>query len=382
MTAQTKNHSPHRLQHVDVLRGLAMLGVIWLHAQASLPGLVIYSPEWRWMFAILDQMLRFCVPVFVACSGYALAYKYAQYPFESGKFWQKRTWPLIPVYLTWSVGLIIVLQLVPDWSQAAWSWTLPNLWRVIWAGGGDYHLYFIPLLLQLYIWFWAKEQFKIPASWWIGASALLQIATFWVIAHNLLPASWSFFQSDQGQYWWFGSWAWYLALGWWLGNFAATNQTGVDAEKRRKYKIAIIITSMIAAFDAWWQIRSGIDPIDALKFTRWPIFLYATSWILYGLSAPASAIPQSKNALHARLSQGIAWIGHHSLIIFLGHTVALRILFGLLEGSITVGHAVIGVLGLGMLWLATQAWENPSRSLGYWRRITKYVRANSLLQQR
>jgi peptidoglycan/LPS O-acetylase OafA/YrhL len=381
MTAKTTSAS-HRLLHVDVLRGLAMLGVIWLHAQASLPGLIVYSPEWRWIFAILDQILRFCVPVFIACSGYALAHKYAHHAFSSSTFWRKRAWPLLPVYLTWSFGLIVLLQLVPAWSQAAWSWTLPNIWRVVWSGAADYHLYFIPLLLQLYVWFWAKEAFKIPAAWWIGASALLQIFIFWLIAYDLVPSSWSFFQSDQGQYWWFGSWAWYLSLGWWLGNFAATHQDGIDAEKRRKYKIAILITGAMACLDAGWQIRSGIDPIDALKFTRWPVFLYATSWILYGLSAPVSTVQQPGHILLARTRHAVAWIGHHSLIIFLGHTVALRILFGWFEHTLTITQAITAITGLGILWQATQTWEHPLRSLGYWRRLTKHVRSNSLLQQR
>ena len=68
MTVQEHNE----MAATNQLKGLAILAVVVLHILSNIPGKYITTPQiLPWVLAI-DQIARFCVPIFVAISGYGL----------------------------------------------------------------------------------------------------------------------------------------------------------------------------------------------------------------------------------------------------------------------------------------------------------------------
>jgi peptidoglycan/LPS O-acetylase OafA/YrhL len=80
-----------------------------------------------------------------------------------------------------------------------------------------------------------------------------------------------------------------------------------------------IITFLALSFYSWQQITNGIDPLPALKFTRLIVIPFA-------LTMSATLLTwkyQSTNFFY----RFIALLGKHSYLIFLAHTIALRIIY-------------------------------------------------------
>jgi surface polysaccharide O-acyltransferase-like enzyme len=58
------------------LKGLAIGAVVLIHTVNMLIGHALPNSQFWNVLVVFDQILRFCVPLFVALSGYALASKY------------------------------------------------------------------------------------------------------------------------------------------------------------------------------------------------------------------------------------------------------------------------------------------------------------------
>ncbi len=309
------------MKQSTIIKGVAILAVVLIHTLASLPGIIFYEFPQAFGYIFLDQLCRLSVPVFLGISGYGLTKKYGNIlhsitPKNYLDFFKKRVLKLVPMYLLWSIGLWALFLYITPWYATA---TPTPLWQVIFLGRGDYHLYFIPLILQLYLLFpfllLAVKRWK-----WVvlGLSIAIQASSFLFFQWQSSLASTPFFVTDLQQYSMFTSWISYFVFGIVL---ASSNLI-----KMRTAKIVMSLLFLASIFvltlHAGLAIQNGVDPLHALKFTRLLIIPYGLSALFVGVAFEWEHILKK---IH--ISSVLQTIGTNSFLLFLSHTVILRIIF-------------------------------------------------------
>lgn len=307
-----------RIDGISFLRGLSILFVVLIHLLAGLPLQLFSQHEWHPVFITLDQFGRIAVPLFLAASGFLLEKKYRNTNVDPLSFWRHRLPQLLPLYIFWSVLLFLLRINVPAWNIPPVGLTFENLLRILFLGQGDYHLYFIPLLVQMYFLYPLFHSLIKRFSWIFLAFTLFTQGFLFLFIEqhtstNSLP---SIFASDGKQY--------LLFLNWWLyfvlGMFMAQKQAFVQ-KWGKLWFILTLLLGIFSAHESLAQITEGRDPLFALRFTRLPVLLYTSSFLLFAWSYLAR-IP---GLAPAPLRKLLIWMGDQSLLIYLSHTVILRL---------------------------------------------------------
>jgi len=317
----------------NILKGVAISAVILLHTLSSLPAETYTTSPNRNFFIVIDQLCRFSVPLFIALSGYGLAKRYQHKHPGLREFFQRRVLKLLPLYILWSGVLFFLFSLELSWQVKHETVSIFAFLKKLWQGGVDYHLYFVPLIFQMYvifplIFFLQARKDDRKKLVILGGGFALQLAAFMYFAQFFrynpdLP-----FSTDQKQYSSIFSWIFYFIQGIFFAQ--------VEISRKRKEKLAVLFAVAatagvtMAILQPIQKIELGYDPLMALRFTRLPIFLYVGSLIsLLFLSLHRIAhIPK----IWSRL---LSIIGEHSYLIFLAHTLGLRIVFGYLEKTVS-----------------------------------------------
>lgn len=298
------------------LRGIAILLVLLIHVLASIQFPIFSIQPWQTFAVFLDQLSRVCVPIFIALSGYGLMMKYSQITFTWSEFLKKRVWKLLPAYFVFSVLFYGVFQLKTEWRPVG---TPDSFLTQLLLGKADYHLYFVPLIFQLYLLFPFLK--KVIARWPLLAfvgSVLLEVALYGYFTNLENPTA--YFFRDQQQYTFFFTWLAYFVMGMVL----ATKQGQILVKKfSRLGWLGLMIGGLgWATMSGLAKIQAGVDPILVLRFTRWPILMYALGFLGSYWSAAFSFEKLS------RKTRGVlGWLGKYSYWIYLGHTLILRFIF-------------------------------------------------------
>lgn len=314
MANQTASPAPQISD--QALRAMAICLVVLIHflsSQRQSP-YVADSPFHFWA-VVIDQLGRLSVPLFVALSGYGLSQKYLHARFSWAEFLRRRVWKLLPLYLGWSAVIFVTLQLVPRWQASA---PTTPFWQQLILGEVDYHLYFVPMIFQLYLLFpFLFKAFRRQPIFVLASSLLIQLSLYLLFSSTSQPLRLgSFVFNDQHQYVLGANWLFYFVLGMALAAFHRRLQ-------RYSLAIWIIFAATLAAaswntIDASFQIQRGLDPIIALRFTRVSVLIYASLAII-SLTFLVQRIRQ--------LPAAVSWLGKHSYSIYLAHTLVLRALF-------------------------------------------------------
>lgn len=312
------------------------MAVISIHYFSSLKGYVFAQGAHQLSYIAIDQVMRFCVPLFIALSGFGLASKYGSSSISWGEFLKRRVSKLIPPYLLWSFFFMVVLTAVPQWHQPFQLTGVLDVLNVVGYallyGTADYQLYFIPLIVQLYLLFPLLSWLFNRGKWFVSAVAFgFQVWLYWYIQSYLSPyIKPGFFGSDGPQYFWFFTWIWYFVLGIILAqpNFQKTI-TSLSKPAIRIMYWATLGGLLWSVFHSYSTIKGGTDPLLALRFTKLPIMMYGTFFILTGLSwVIRRANNTTKNIFSSVIVTTLQILGNHSYTLFFAHTVALRIWFG------------------------------------------------------
>jgi surface polysaccharide O-acyltransferase-like enzyme len=155
---------------IDNLRGLAMLGVIGIHAGSYV---MESGTPWISLYFLCEILSRYAVPAFFFISGYGL---FLQHPLEEhlayGTFLRKRFQSVGIPYLFWSCFYLIVWHSIPlnpmgmDWGK---------LGEIFFFADASYHLYFLVILLWFYItlplWRWLVGLIN-RHNLWLGLAIL------------------------------------------------------------------------------------------------------------------------------------------------------------------------------------------------------------------
>jgi peptidoglycan/LPS O-acetylase OafA/YrhL len=309
----------HQSKHnLLILRGMSILSVVTIHYLSSLPPETYTTSSWQPFNVALDQLLRFSVPLFVMLSGYALSRKYQETPFTWKEFLWKRVMRLLPLFFFWSLLSYIFFSFLPLWHTTIK--TIP-IWHFIFLGSADYHLYFVSMIFQLYLLFplLRGTMQKISPLLILGITLGIQLA-FFLYYVQLREQQATLFHTDQARYLFAGSWIGYFTLGIWLGKLKP-----LTFPTQKIFLVTAggaLMTWAWISYTALFNIRHGLDPLEALSFTRWPILIYASlaNVALYLGLKKANAVP-------AVIRQPLRFIGQHSYLIYLCHTIFLRIIF-------------------------------------------------------
>lgn len=317
-----------------LLKGLAIIPVVAIHYFAYLPNIYTTS-HWQLLYITLDQLGRFCVPLFLLLSGYGLALKYKDEQPAWWPFFKKRALKLIPLYVLWSVVSYILLSIVPAWKYPGQP---VALWFQLLTGSADYQLYFVVLIFQLYALFPLALRLvkKFPNATLLAAFAF-QLLLFCYYSSRELPGQYNL---DGLQYLISFSWIGYFVFGIWLV------LKPVPVKLHKLFLLLTLITATVMIWHSWYLIKHGTDPLLALKFTRFPVAAYAVASCLMMITL---RVQQQTSTLLNRVQNVLKYLGQDSYIIFLAHTIGLRILFSVQRDLISWPIAIM----VTCTWLTT-----------------------------
>lgn len=288
---------------VNILKGVAIVGVVGLHFLSAMSWLGLYHGVVFQASLVVDIFLRFSVPMFVVLSGYALTAKYLNQKLDLREFYVHRVLKLLPLYLFWTAVIYLVVHLYQPWSGFV---SASNIWQIIFLGRGDYHLYFVPMIFQLYILFPLLFVLirRYPMAT-LASALVLNVAVYMFYA----GASWP----DQARYFWFFSWVFYFVLGMFL-----VGNKFKEVEKLGKFAMLAGLTWAILVAET--QLSLGRNIIDVTTFTTVPVLVFVTGSILWVMEM----VEKIKLVRFGFLKS----FGEMSYLIYLSHTLVLRILLG------------------------------------------------------
>lgn len=301
---------------IDILRAIAIIAVILIHTIGYV--FRFYHPLTQSWLALLsfDQIIRFSVPLFVAISGLTLAYKYREtvsVPLKD--FYLRRIFKILPLYLIFSIGIYYFIQFFDPQPSSSEKF---SLWQALLFGKADYHLYFVPMLFQLYLLFpllfslISKMNLKILIPIFI-----IQAIIYFITGSHVEKTNSDFAWTDQHTYVYFWNWIFYFCLGIYLSRQA----------KPKSYLKYVFILGSLFGLD--WLVenslilfKAGTDIINFTRFTQIPTLFYATGVILL-LVFWGNRL----NSLPEKLKNGFVIMGRDSFVVYLIHTVVLRLIF-------------------------------------------------------
>lgn len=338
---------------IDGLKVLAIVAVFFIHLMGYAFNNQTVDTSTGQYLLYLNQFFRYCVPLFVMLSGYTLARKYLKAPFSLAEFYLRRVWKILPQYIFWSYILFItqrlnspIIELLPNWY----------FFRALVFGEADYHLYFVPMIFQLYLIFpfifWAMRKWQLIP---VVILIFTQLMWYFVITSKVEVDPYSFL-SDQRQYLFSLSWIGYFVMGMYLSSLQFSRPNIIYAS------VLCILGFCLSIYDAKRIIANGTDIIIATRFTRIPIFLYAT-----GFSILVITLRDYIFKPFTSFAPLITFFGRQSYAFYLFHTILVRYIFGFLDGNLSLSYFFKSlVILLIALAISNHAWTYvmPARQSG------------------
>lgn len=171
-----------RIQELDALRGLAFAAVALQHVIGMFNqrgGMLVFD---KWFTAGLFSTAKFAVPTFVFITGLVMFYNYydkLNYP----KMMTRRFYEIIVPYLIWSLLYTSHnLHRLPVSGEYFRAYA-----RNLVLGGASYHLWFIVLIIQFYVFFpvW-RYLFKLAGKWLPSVQAKASVLVLAVLGYYII----------------------------------------------------------------------------------------------------------------------------------------------------------------------------------------------------
>jgi len=321
---------PRRLTEFDLIRAAAALAVIAIHVTAG----YMDSPlAYTW-----NHLVRFAVPLFIIISGFLLAWSdHDSLDFSTPAFYRQRLHRILVPYILWTIIYCLLnfylLRLLNHPLLL-----LTTLGKALLMGNACYHLYFIPIILQLYLLYpWLRRWMKRDARSLLWTAGLLtgtcQTLLYLYLLHIIaLPGQYSFLYLCG-----FPVWLFYFVF----GMFAAdklvkeTRSTGIRKEASDPEKV--LRSGLV------WLACLGIMLLDS-RLTGAQGSIIRPSVILYTLSSYYFFY-----ALADWWRQGekswVGWLSAQSFLIYLMHPFFLTVL---LLGVRKLGYPGLWAGNIGM----------------------------------
>ncbi|HSW89300.1 MAG TPA: acyltransferase [Patescibacteria group bacterium] len=296
------------IRTTTILKGIAILGVIFLHTLSSVHNLYATIYTGNFWLVVADQAARFCVPLFIALSGYALMSKYADKLTLSSFFW-RRVMRLLPLYILWTVVLSVAIGHTLHF----------DLLNKLLLGYGDYQLYFVPMIIQLYLLFPILRFGMLKnKNLFLICLLIVQLVTLFLYSPFMAGAGgWIAALRNNYQYLFSFSWIFYFGLG-----MRLSLEKGMPKFHIGFFGLKTLVGLTLCVISGFVLVGRGYDTINALRFTRFPIVLYASGFIGVSIAVRAQLLKIQSTVRHV-----LEFLGEQSYLIYLCHTLLLRIIF-------------------------------------------------------
>lgn len=303
-----KRHN--KLTEIELMRAISCILVVVIHVTASFwYTFSIGSFQYK-AIIVLNTLSKFAVPSFVFMSGFVLYYTSINKEFKLIPFYKRRFSKILIPYLIWSTLYIVVNYIL--YRQAI---DIKRLAYYYLLGKGNYHLYFVCLIVQLYLVFpFFFKAFKNIKNKIIAITLFLIINVIF-IKFIKLPFSDRLFP-----YYMF-----FFVLGFFLADFNIN-------KKDRKLPKLFLVSILIIYF-----VFTSYYILDTYKvITKLPLIsksLYKHSWWYFSflsiLSLYIISIFLKKKFYIITDNKIVNSISKHSFTIYLSHPMFMRILHGL-----------------------------------------------------
>lgn len=137
-----------RALEIDLIKIISCLAVIAIHVSARGISDPTVTGLARNVSLFINGISFFAVPSFIFLSGLALMLRYGGQPVSFAPFVKKRISSIVVPYLFWGFTYFLIYTF-----GGFYNFDLNNILSVIFLGTGEYHLYFVVILFQLYLLF-------------------------------------------------------------------------------------------------------------------------------------------------------------------------------------------------------------------------------------
>ncbi len=306
---------------LDFVRVMAMFSVILLHTSSGFVfGESSVTLRGLSLAYLINQAVRYCVPLFFMISGLSLAL--SAHETSYGGFLRGRAKKIVLPYLFWT--------LLYFWDQME-AWSPWELIRALLLGTAAPHLYFIVALVQLYLlYFLLRRALNRRPVLTMGLAFLLSLLMQWavylmVFQVYLLPGAWRPYLLKT-----FVPWLFVFVLGMML---AKTRESWRAAALRYRW----LLLAGSVAFALWYVFDSFATHSYDLS-VKPVLFMYVplVFFCLLGLG--------ERMAAFSLLRGGIAALSGHSMTIFFCHVFMLNRLRDWLQPEGTSGFLLLSGL--------------------------------------
>lgn len=325
MSNKTKNLAT-RLPEFDILRSLAIIGVIIIHITSTLElyahnGICMY-----YVFAIIHLAQRFCVPVFLIISGFFLSCKTdnTQNPTLVLK---RRLSRIIPPYIIWSL-VFEFLHIVLDKKP----FHLFSIIQDLLTGSADSAYYFIILIIQFYFLWWILTKIGVlQYKRLLFVSIIIQLAITFYFYFRLFVLQ--DYHCIDSMYSLVLAWSFYFVFGLFLGqNYEAAK---IVLEKLKKPLIIITILLLVCSIGEFnviygWEFIKNIQIGALVDPTKLPIAesYWRISSQLYSVAFCLLIISFHKISIKTKAAKIFNTLAEWSFAIYLIHEpIVWKIMF-------------------------------------------------------
>ncbi len=335
-----------RHEDLDWVRTVSAASVVLLHSSS----IYVYRDSQLTLLGVspsllVNQITRFAVPVFFMLSGLGLGL--SRRPMKLPDFWLYRLRRLAVPYVLWSLFYFLLdiqgeLILLPQLGALVFGGLLLK-------GGAASHLWFLPVLLELYLLYPGLKWLMRRAPGWTLAISFL-VTLFCILALYLplplpgwlRPRLWRLFPP----------WIFYFVLG-----MAITEEklSRIRAFAQKRAPILCIAAAFLALVYSWDSVRCGnLESVKPQLLLYSPLCFLAllSSWKLCGASAALAAFS--------------AFASRHAMTVYFSHIVFIKLLrrWSFLNRSfLTLLLTFLLVYGLSLLtaWIP-ELWSRYRKS--------------------
>jgi surface polysaccharide O-acyltransferase-like enzyme len=319
------NQRKGSFQDLNALFVFGALSVLMIH----ILGFFIQEyQQYPWNYdleALLVILLRFGRSLFIFATGMLLFYWYKHRKVDWALFWRKRWTRIVVPYLIWTAIYTFVMHQTFDLTVL-----FPAFAESIVTGSSFYHLYYIPLYLQInLLFFLGKEWLERYLGFRLVAAAFLLQIGIYLLFHFLFvdpvfpQIDWnaSFVLSLVKHGYVFGqSYAYMYLFYFLLGAYAGLH---IDSWRTWVYRLRYVSLAALlvtAALIIGRYVTGRTTYEESLDIFAPLYFLYTTSFIaaFYPLSSYLGRLPA--------LSEWLASLAKHNMAIYLVHPLILFLL--------------------------------------------------------
>ena len=270
---------------------------------------------------IIDQGIRFTVPVFFFLSGFGLTIQLLKNPPRLSAYYRGRMPKIVAPFLVWSV--------ISSPRHFGYFWQLPwhdapgsalwNAFKFIFFYGMDYQYYFLIILFQFYLvlpflYRWMRR------GWAVGVVFLIQLTFMTPSDYLFARFGWTFPVLGSSLLIFYG---FYFCIGIYMA-WHRDFLTGLLRRLSRAQVLALWIVSLVLVIIEFWiNIQHGKSLENTDHFNRWTVILYcAASFFLF---------LKNKDWISSRFHQNPHWnfiylgMAPYAFFVYLIHTHVLRL---------------------------------------------------------